>query len=178
MWRALILFRVEVGGICPKSWHFLPQKKSFYLAQTWATPGRINSTFLAFFLLTLQFRVDGCLVCAEKNRGMRTWKNHENMDSNHTCEQTRNNHWKQTSTQVSPSYLEDLGYLYLNMPETTFRPLFLSRPGFCVDKVPWRFPKDPHLQKQKSSEEAGGSETLVSQKLKHNRRHILKHKVV
>lgn len=118
MWRALILFRVEVGGICPKGWHFLPQKRSFYLAQTWATPGRINSTFLAFFLLTLQFRVDGCLVCAEKNRGMRTWKNHENMDSNHTCEQTRKNHWKKTSTQVSPSYLEYLGYLYLNMPET------------------------------------------------------------
>lgn len=170
MWRALILFRVEVGGICPKGWHFLPQKRSFYLAQTWATPGRINSTFLAFFLLTLQFRVDGCLVCAEKNRGMRTWKNHENMDSNHTCEQTRKNHWKKTSTQVSPSYLEYLGYLYLNMPETMPSDL-----GFYPDPFFLRWQGTMKVSKGSSPAGAGelwgSSETLLPKKLKHNRRH-------
>ena len=163
-----ILFRVEVGGIGPKGWHFLPKKKIHFPRPDLSHPGRINSTFLALFLLTLQFRVDGCL-CVRRNRGCGENK-HENMDSNHTCEQTRNNHWKQTSTQVSPSYLEYLGYLYLNVPETTLRPWwFYPDPVSVLTRYHKGFQRILTCGSY-SSEEAGGSETLVSQKLKHNRR--------
>ena len=72
-------------------------------------PLQVGSTqrFLRFFCWPCSSASMDAFACVEIVDAGR--KNHENMDSNHRCEQTRSNHWKQTSTQVSPSYLEYLG---------------------------------------------------------------------
>lgn len=130
-----ILMNVKGRYFLGSKWEELAQKggisslkkRSISLAQTWATQVGSTQRFLRFFCWPCSSASMDAFACVEivdaGRKTMKTW-------TPHTCEQTRNNHWKQTSTQVSPSYLEYLGYLYLNMPETTFRPWFLSRPVF------------------------------------------------
>ena len=102
MWRGwYIHFRVEVGGICPKGWHSLPQKRSFYLAQTWATQVGSTQRFLRFFCWPCSSASMDAFACVEIVDAGR--KNHENMDSNHTCEQTKK---QPLETNINPGFTQ------------------------------------------------------------------------
>ena len=135
---------------------------------------KIFSTFLAFFLLTLQFRVDGCLFWGRKPW---MWRDNQHLMAfaYHQCLAYLSihiyMHLEVLHGSLSSGILDMYDHLCTwtphkcvqttrwkpTMPKSTFFP---TPPRWnCIDKVPWRFLKDPPLQERKIS--AGDSFTAT-----------------
>lgn len=138
------------------------KKRSFSLARTWATQVGSTQRFLRFFCwpcssasmdaLFVQQKIVGC----GHEKTMKTWTQTIRVSKQETT----------IGNKHQPRYLEYLRYLYQKQP---FDLCFYPDPVSVLTRYHKGFQRILTCGSY-SSEEAGGSETLVSQKLKHNRR--------